>query len=527
MARSTQGFGAGFASGYGLVQQQAENERKGRADERQLDYYDERNRLSRIGEENRNKESSRRLGIDETKAANDTQTIKNQGLNLTNQGLVAKNRKEQLRQSGVTVDKNAELADLNLGIARTKSQRDNKLYEDQQDFRSTNDQTMAMVGTINAAENYFRQSIQDGTYTPDGFKEHLNAMQASLKDNPGALGISLESQFSPVMTGSIEQFQSAIQELAQGGTPSQSAIVDMANLVFRGNNMRGVGELVTREAHSDAYEEMFTDGTYRIVSKRIGGATQSGVDDNNLPVFEVQVDVTAVNSKGQKVVYPANMTENRTGKETGETYLMSSQDLFEAAAGYISWNKHAQQYKNFAQQARIKSDTEFQNDDKTAYSEAKFNLWENSKIAEYKQNSRDKEHHASGVPGMTREQLMADKEKLKDYFLTERYDAASLLPTSDDNEVDGMISDLMESVDIQKLERRKKTPLTRRQVLRSQQFMRINPKTREIEVDPRLKKEWNEYQSDVLERRNNIVPESAIQDGGFIAPNPNFAGGVD
>ena len=48
MARSTQGFGAGFASGYGLVQQQAENERKGRADERQLDYYDERNRLSRI-----------------------------------------------------------------------------------------------------------------------------------------------------------------------------------------------------------------------------------------------------------------------------------------------------------------------------------------------------------------------------------------------------------------------------------------------------------------------------------------------
>ena len=221
------------------------------------------------------------------------------------------------------------------------------------------------------------------------------------------------------------------------------------------------------------------------------------------------------------------MTENRTGEETGKTYLMSSQDLFQAAAGYISWNKHAQQYKNFAQQARIKSDTEFQNDDKTAYSEAKFNLWENSKIAEYKQNSRDKEHHASGVPGMTREQLMADKEKLKDYFLTERYDAASLLPTRDDNEVDGMISDLMESVDIQKLERRKKTPLTRRQVLRSQQFMRINPKTREIEVDPRLKKEWNEYQSDVLERRNNIVPESAIQDGGFIAPNPNFAGGVD
>ena len=113
---------------------------------------------------------------------------------------------------------------------------------------------------------------------------------------------------------------------------------------------------------------------------------------------------------------------------------------------------------------------------------------------------------------MTREQLMADKEKLKDYFLTERYDAASLLPTRDDNEVDGMISDLMESVDIQKLERRKKTPLTRRQVLRSQQFMRINPKTREIEVDPRLKKEWNEYQSDVLERRNKkVVPDG----GGF------------
>ena len=86
MARSTQGFGAGFASGYGLVQDQAENERKARNDKRQMDYYDERNKIAKDSETNRGLESGRRLGIDETNAATAAARVENEGLNLNNQG---------------------------------------------------------------------------------------------------------------------------------------------------------------------------------------------------------------------------------------------------------------------------------------------------------------------------------------------------------------------------------------------------------------------------------------------------------
>jgi len=494
--RNTQGFGAGFASGYGLVQEQAQ-------DNRRSDYLDERNRIDSRGENNRSKESQLRLGLQKTQA-------ETAGINANTASLNANTAAAKAVTDGVTAQSQADYRDsqikkqdLESEILQSNFDETNRLIGEQQEFRSTNAQVMASVDSVNAVENYFNQSIENGTYTPEGMKAQLDQLNATLAQNPGAKGISLESQFSPVMMGTIEQFREGVNELAQGGEPGKAALIDMANLYFRGNHEQGVGDLVTEATHSEAYPEMIADGSYRITSKRIGDAEPAGFNADGQQQFRVTLDVTAVNEKGQKVVYPASMTQSRNGAEGSEEVLLTAEELFKPAAGYMSWNKHSQRYKSFAQQARIRTDPEFANEDDTGYSSGKYDLWLNDKITDYRKESVDKENQPSGIPGMSRQDLMNDKEKLKDYFITERYDAGSLLPTTDKNPVDDIMNRIMDNKDIKKLESlvSSKTgkPLSRRQILRAQQFMTVS-NTGEVVLDPKKRNGWGEYRNNVMGR---------------------------
>jgi len=237
----------------------------------------------------------------------------------------------------------------------------------------------------------------------------------------------------------------------------------------------------------------------------MSSSTETNEDGTQSTAYSFEVDVTVRDpDTGRTHIYTAGMTEGGDGEGISPQVKVSAEDLMKVAGAYLTYASVAKPMAGQIQKGRIQTDTEFET--KGRYDDSKYNLWMSKSKKSFKQSVKNRMQQESDIPGKTNQDLIDDERLLESHLLSERYDPLSNQRQIRKSNGNLMIDKINTVKEVQalsaQLEQQGERPLSRANLLRMQEFV-TRDATNNFILDPKYKKQFQEFRRDVLGLKSN------------------------